>query len=249
MKTRNLVGYLGGTLAATVLATVMGLSASAYATTLDVTLPAGSTNPTDGQPVSAEAIITTNNGGTVTVQLINLLANPTSISQVISDIFFSLSGSTSGSGSASPTATTYINIADNGTVSGASAVPAVFAYTDTSNTVHLVGIGSGTTGPCCLIIGNPNGSGVYSNANGSIAGNDPHNPFLQHSATFTLALAGVTAATTISNVIFSFGTTPGENVAVPIPAAIWLFASGLLGLIGIARRQLGSAMNPQPLMA
>lgn len=220
------------------LAAMMALSTPAFGGTIDVTLPPGSTN--GGQPVSAEAIITTN-AGTVTVQLLNLLANPTSVSQAISDVFFTLSGKTSGSGSASPTATSYINIADNGTVSSASAVPAVYAYTDTSNQVHLVGIGTGTTGPCCLIIGPPNGSGVYSNANGSIAGNDPHNPFLQNSATFTLALAGVTAATAISNVIFSFGTEAGQNVAVPIPAAIWLFASGLVGLIGIARRKHAGA--------
>jgi hypothetical protein len=47
-------------------------------------------------------------------------------------------------------------------------------------------------------------------------------------------------------VVFSFGTSEGQNVAVPIPAAIWLFASGLLGLIGIARRKatLRASMAP-----
>jgi len=45
----------------------------------------------------------------------------------------------------------------------------------------------------------------------------------------------------ISNVVFSFGTGTGTNVAVPIPAAVWLFVSGLLGLIGIARRGQGNA--------
>jgi hypothetical protein len=28
--------------------------------------------------------------------------------------------------------------------------------------------------------------------------------------------------------------------AIPVPAAIWLFGSGLLGLVGIARRKRGS---------
>ena len=35
-------------------------------------------------------------------------------------------------------------------------------------------------------------------------------------------------------------TLPGSNfgqAAVPVPAAVWLFGSGLLGLIGVARRK------------
>jgi hypothetical protein len=28
-----------------------------------------------------------------------------------------------------------------------------------------------------------------------------------------------------------------EQTAVPVPAAVWLFGSGLLGLVGIARRK------------
>jgi len=35
-----------------------------------------------------------------------------------------------------------------------------------------------------------------------------------------------------------FGFTVGAPVAVPIPAAGWLFGSGLLGLIGLARRKV-----------
>jgi hypothetical protein len=100
-----------------------------------------------------------------------------------------------------------------------------------------------------LIIGPPAASGNYTAANSSIAGNDPHNPFLNQTATFTLALSGVTAATNISNVIFSFGTADGNNVAVPIPAAVWLFVSGLLGLIGIARRKYNGALTASPMPA
>jgi hypothetical protein len=33
-------------------------------------------------------------------------------------------------------------------------------------------------------------------------------------------------------------------VAVPIPAAVWLFGSGLIGLIGIARRRIGASNAP-----
>ena len=33
------------------------------------------------------------------------------------------------------------------------------------------------------------------------------------------------------------GTISGDLTAVPVPAAVWLFGSGLLGLVGVARRK------------
>jgi len=112
--------------------------------------------------------------------------------------------------------------------------------TNTSgNNYHLDALAGPATGPATLIIG----PGPYTNANGSITDNDPHNPFIDPSATWTLAFAGATASTVISNVVFSFGKQPGANVAVPIPAAVWLFGSGLLGLVAIARRRQGGVMR------
>jgi len=41
-----------------------------------------------------------------------------------------------------------------------------------------------------------------------------------------------------SNVNFAWAVlTGGSHLVVPVPAAVWLFGSGLLGLIGIARRR------------
>jgi hypothetical protein len=91
--------------------------------------------------------------------------------------------------------------------------------------------------------------GPYTNANSSINNDfDPHNPFASGTSTFTLGLlsAGITGFT---DILISFGTTAGDNVAVPIPAAIWLFASGLLGLIGIARRKYTGAVTASPMAA
>ena len=62
----------------------------------------------------------------------------------------------------------------------------------------------------------------------------------------TLALIGATAETLISNVVFSFGT---DGSIIPIPAAVWLFISGLLGLIGIARRKQVVNRNAFPVAA
>ena len=45
----------------------------------------------------------------------------------------------------------------------------------------------------------------------------------------------------IDRLVFSGGTFLVDDVtlnAVPVPAAAWLFGSGLMGLVGIARRQL-----------
>lgn len=49
----------------------------------------------------------------------------------------------------------------------------------------------------------------------------------------TWAFSGQTA----SNITFSWSSS---NLAVPIPPAVWLFGSGLLGLVGIARRRKAS---------
>jgi hypothetical protein len=52
------------------------------------------------------------------------------------------------------------------------------------------------------------------------------------SGTFTFTLAdGQT------NLISGFVDSFGSASAVPVPAAVWLFGSGLLGLVGVARRK------------
>ena len=40
------------------------------------------------------------------------------------------------------------------------------------------------------------------------------------------------------NPLFALAVRPGQVAAVPVPAAAWLLGSGLLGLIGVARRRL-----------
>jgi hypothetical protein len=84
---------------------------------------------------------------------------------------------------------------------------------------------------------------LYSNANGSIAGNGPHNPFLNQTATFNIAVTGVTAATTVTSATFSFGTVAGVNVpgtpgtpAVPEPISSALVGTGLIGLFFLRGR-------------
>jgi len=177
---------------------------------------------------------------------------PMSRADLLSDISFSSSGGTTSLANTSVTGSGNITTCgDTGCGPGTGNINPWLFGLNSSN----IGTGSylltGLFGnPKTLILGlvPPTCSG-----NGSSGGlcRLPDAPnYFQNSATFTLTLPGVTPSSTISNVAFSFGTAP-ETVlagsplpvaAVPIPAAAWLFGSGLLGLIAVARRRTtGSA--------
>lgn len=47
--------------------------------------------------------------------------------------------------------------------------------------------------------------------------------------------SGVQCATSITNTRYAWAVQTGDVGDVPVPAAVWLFASGLMGLISIAR--------------
>lgn len=193
--------------------------------------PGGST--IGGQPVDATALFTTG-AGTLTITLTDLQANPTDVSQTISDLDFVLSTGAK-TGTLSSSSGQVVTVNGDGTYSIGSTGPTGWGLNNNvSGGLQLDALGY--IGPAGLIIGPPGLGGKYTDANGSIAGNGPHNPFINQSATFTIAIAGVTSSTAITGATFSFGTTAGTDnlaaapVPTPEPTALGL---GLLGLLAL----------------
>jgi len=189
--------------------------------------------------------------GTVTITLNNNLTNSqvVSVIQNVSGVYFQVSGYNGGAvslSSSSSTQSTNINSAGTATLAGA-VNPTGWAgghsgQIVTACVICAFGINS-PAGPDQTLIGGT-GSGAYANANGSIAGNNPHNPFLTGTLTLTLIVPGVTVNSTFSNVVIQFGTTatppaPGETTGTPEPASMFLLGSGLVGVAAGFRRRFG----------
>lgn len=197
-------------------------SAAGAAVTFSVT-PIGAT--ADGHPANAKATFTTS-PGQVHVLLENLQADPRSRGQAISGLFFTLDGGQSG-GSMPSSSGIERSIASNGTFVdlGPAATGWSFTNVGTQNRLDVLNT---PTAPEHLVIGPPNASNIYGNANASILGNGPANPFLGLSAQFTLNIPGVTDDTLLDQAIFQFGTSPGDETPgttiVPEPAALAMLA-------------------------
>jgi hypothetical protein len=204
---------------------------------------------TTGNPVSASAVVTTNDGGTVTVVLNNLFVNPVTVAQNLSDFSFVLSGTGFGTGTLASSSGQEVTIDGNGNAATGPTGSTGWAGSGSGGTYLLNVLGT-AIGPAHTIIGAPDGLGKYSAAKGSIAGNGPHNPFLNQTATFTFNISGVTAGTVVSSTIFSFGTTAGDDVSgclvggpsctsttVPEPVSLSLVGGGLLAL-GLFRKRI-----------
>jgi hypothetical protein len=221
-------------------------SSAAWATMISFTGTGQNANNA-AEAVSAQADFVTSNG-LLTVTLTNLLAaaDINSAGQALSDISFDLSDDVGVIGALTAAG-------QFGDVDGSGNVTLVAADSDTGDTTPVRWYTNGSIGGTSITLetiggGQPSqmilpNALSFPGANASIT-NGQFNSFVIGSATFTLQLAGITDATTISNVIFSFGTSPDTfitGVPVPIPGIpepsdLALIATGLVALVALRRR-------------
>ena len=220
---------------------VSAFAATSHATTITFVTPTGAS--TGGGPVNASATFTTS-AGQISITLSDLLANPTDVGQLVSDLDFVLSnGATAGTLSSS--SGQQISVVSNGSFTlGPTTSTGWGLNQNVSGGLQLDALGF--VGPAGLIIGSPGPGNVYGGANSSIAGNGPHNPFINQTATFTVTNGTITADTTITSATFSFGTVDGINVpgvpsitvtATPEPNSLVLLGSGIIGLAVWAKKR------------
>jgi hypothetical protein len=216
------------------------LAVSASADTISINFTSGTAGTSNYQLVSGS--ITTGNG-TVTLTLSNDLTNAQVISiiQNISGIYFNVSGYGGTASLTSSSSDQSTNIADNGSATlGGAVSPTGWAVINNVNGGLAVCVicpgGNPPAGPTQTIIGGT-GSGTYANANGSITGNDPHNPFLVSDVTFTLNVAGVTADSDLSNIVIQFGTTATPPTTVPDSSSLSLLLLTGTGIAGLFVRR------------
>lgn len=181
------------------------LSAQLCSTVPGATVPDGS--------VSASANFTVGNGF-VTVTLSNDLVDPKSAGQLLSGLAFNLSSGLT-AGTLGPTSANLRSISTGGSFTDLGPASTGWALNTNYNGglfLCVLCTDLGAVGPKHLLIGDRATSGKYSSANGSIAGNKPHNPFTQGQATFLINVPGALASDSVTGATFFFSTQEGISV-------------------------------------
>jgi hypothetical protein len=195
--------------------------------------------------------------GVLHITLTDLLGNPANAGQLISGLEYTLS--VEGQSSLISSSAQQMSVDDHGFATFGSTGPAGWGFgTYQGNSIVCVVCGSANlstpvgagAGPAGTIIGPPDAAGMYTNANGSVAGSGSHNPFLNQTVTFFVANPQITSSTTVSNVLFSFGTTFGSDIAgipgtvsdssipqVPEPSTFVLTAMALGAVLFVVRQR------------
>lgn len=227
---KRLFGYLGLVVAVTVAFAGVASADQIFST------PTGAINPLTGTPVSGTADFSLS-GNTLTLTLSNTIVGIGSAGQLLTGLTFALSN---GSGvSISSQTGDLVNVNSDKTFTDLGTTGLGWGFGTTgSNTFEVCmictgGVTSGVT-PHQGILGPASADGSYDNANNSITGNGPHNPFVNGTGIYKFS---VPTGVTVSNVFFQFGTTPGGAISAPEPSSILLLSLGLLGLALLTSRR------------
>lgn len=196
------------------------------------------------------------------ITLSNLVPNPSSVTSVLTSLQFTLEDDTYSGGKLASSSAKQRTIDKSGKYTDSAVMATDWVYSRTL--LNIVLSWNDGSGPDHGIIGDPNSKNIYAAANGSIANNKPHNPFLANSAQFKISLTGVDTFTGISNVKLGWGTgdsklgsviisancmtTGGCNpTGVPEPGTVFMVAGAITAFGAhqfIRRRQAATARQP-----
>ncbi len=175
--------------------------------------------------------------GSMVVTVVNLQSGIVSVGQDISSLFFTVDNGGAilslGPQDLSTSTGTQVNIASGGAVTSTRTVSPIphWAAGSSGGQSYLNDL-SGGGSPIDTIIGPPSSSGNYTTVNSSIAGNKPHNPFIQQQAVFTFNHPGLLQTAKVSGVLVGFGTAAGNTIhMIPEPVTLLLVALGLVFFI------------------
>lgn len=205
---------------------------------------------------AANAVITPG-AGSLTVVLNDTQANPRSAGDLLSSIEITPSGAV-GTPSLFSQAGSLITITSNtGPYVTSPGPPTHWGVGASGSEIVLETAGSFAVGgkPIDMIVGPPDGSGNYSNANNGFL-TSGFSPFLNGTGTFIISDSAISADTTITAVSFDFGTGPdttlpgsvctpgtpncasGPPIPTPEPSALALLGGALVIFGVIWRRKM-----------